>query len=229
MDEYRDILERVDHTLLDVDATWDGYVKLCEEALEYKPAAICVPSSRVGFCVNRIGDIPVCTTISFPNGYAHRYSKAEEVNIAAFYGAKEFDMVINVGDVKSGDYEDVLLDITTVVQVVKKISETTGEKHILKVIIETSLLTDDEKKRMCEIVGESGADYIKTSTGFYRHGATFEDVELLRKYSPPHVKVKAAGGIHTLGCAREFIRLGADRLGTSKIVNLIKGKLGEDY
>jgi deoxyribose-phosphate aldolase len=212
----KEILARADHTLLGVTATAQDYIKLCEEGLTFNVASVCVPPSRVKLCADHAaGKLAICTVVGFPNGYADPTAKAYEAATALQAGASEIDMVIDIGRAKEHDYAAILADI-------KKVREATG-KHILKVIIETALLTQDEKIALCKVVGDSGADYIKTSTGFAPTGATFEDVALLRKHSPPHVKVKAAGGIASLDDAIRFIELGADRLGTSRIVKIVQG------
>ena len=219
-EQQQNLLAKVDHTLLGVTATRADYIKLCDEGATYKVASVCVPPSRVSLCVNHLaGKIPVCTVVGFPNGYME--AKAYETELAIKQGATEIDMVIDLGRVKEKDFEYVLSDIKQV--------RAACEGHILKVIIETAHLTQEEKITLCDIVSTSGADYIKTSTGFAGGGATFEDVELLRKYVKPHIKVKAAGGITTMEDAIRFVELGADRLGTSRIVKLIQGLEGSGY
>ena len=216
------LLARVDHTLLGVTATEADYIKLCDEGAEYKVASVCVPPSRVELCVKHLaGRIPVCTVVGFPNGYMDSMAKARETEIAIQQGATEIDMVIDIGRVKDKDFEYVLADIRAV--------RAACEGHILKVIIETAHLTPEEKIKLCGIVSTSGADYIKTSTGFAGGGATFDDVALLRQHVASHVKVKAAGGITTLEDAVRFVELGADRLGTSRIVKLAQGLKGSGY
>ncbi|MCL2189894.1 MAG: deoxyribose-phosphate aldolase [Defluviitaleaceae bacterium] len=218
----KEILSRVDHTLLGVTATAPDYLKLCDEGLQYQVASVCVPPSRVALCANHTaGKLAICTVVGFPNGYADTEAKAHEAAAAIRAGATEIDMVIDIGMAKEHNYAAILADI-------KKVRAACGT-HILKVIIETALLTEEEKIALCGTVGESGADYIKTSTGFALTGATFEDVALLRKHSPAHVKVKAAGGIATLEDAKKFIELGADRLGTSRVVKLVQGMEGTGY
>ena len=212
-----DILKHVDHTLLSVTATSEEYIKLCDDGMKYGVASVCIPPSRVFECAQYVrkndSKLPICTVVGFPNGYNQTQTKVNESAEAIIQGATEIDMVINIGKLKERDYIAVSQDI--------KMVRRATEGYILKVIIETALLTDDEKKAMCEIVNNSGADYIKTSTGFASGGATFYDVILLRKYSAPHVKVKAAGGITTLDDAIRFIKLGAERLGTSRIIKLV--------
>ena len=218
----KEILSYVDHTALGVTAVAADYIKLCDEGLQFNVASVCVPPSRVAVCAEHLaGKLAVCTVVGFPNGYTDPAAKAYETETALRAGATEIDMVIDIGKTKEQNFAAVLADI-------KKVRAAAG-KHILKVIIETALLTEAEKIALCQTVGESGADYIKTSTGFAPTGATFEDVALLRKHSPPHVKVKAAGGITTLDDARKFIELGADRLGTSRIVKIVQGMEGSGY
>jgi len=216
------LLARVDHTLLKVDASEADFIRLTDEASEYEVACICVPPSRVSFCANRLaGKIAVGSVTGFPNGYNDPEAKAYEAERIISLGAVEIDMVIDIGKVKDGNYAYILEDIRR--------SRKATEGYILKVIIETALLTADEKIKLCKVVSESGADFIKTSTGFAGGGATPEDVELLRKHTEPHVKVKAAGGINSLEDAFCFAELGADRLGTSRIVKLAKGINGCGY
>ena len=217
-DRLKQMLPCVDHTLLSVTATEYDFRVLCDEAVEYNVASVCVPPTRVEFCANYLdGRVPVCTVVGFPNGYMLGHVKMYETARAINQGAKEIDMVANISLIKEGAYSGVLAEI----EMVKK----TAEMCILKVIIETCLLTDEEKIKMCKVVGESGADYIKTSTGFAGGGATFDDVKLLREHSPAHVKVKAAGGISSFEDAYKFIEFGAARLGTSKIVRLVQGMI----
>ena len=213
--ELSEILERVDHTMLSVSATKVDYLKLCDEGIRYGVASVCVPPSRVKFCASQSdGQLKVCTVIGFPNGYHDTDTKVNEALLAIRHGASEIDMVIDIGKAKEHEYADILDDIKQVR------SATKG--FVLKVIIETALLTNDEKIALCDVVNNSGADYIKTSTGFANGGATFADVMLLRKHVMPSVRVKAAGGISTLEDAIRFIELGADRLGTSRIVKIAK-------
>ena len=221
--EIKDILARVDHTLLSVDSTWDEIKAICEDAIKYQTASVCIPAAYVKRATEYIKEeaneqklppVKVCTVIGFPNGYATTAAKCFEAEEAIMNGADEIDMVIHVGALKDKRYDDILKDI-------KSVKTVCGDK-VLKVIIETCLLTDEEKIKMCEIVNESGADYIKTSTGFSKGGATKEDVALFAKYIKAPVKIKAAGGISSLADAETFIRLGADRLGTSRIVKIVK-------
>ena len=213
--ELQDILSRVDHTLLAQGATWKEIKAICDDGIKYGCASVCIPASYVKQAAEYVaGKIAVCTVIGFPNGYDTTAAKCFEASDAVANGASEIDMVINIGWVKDGLYDKVLSEIRDV----------KGHCHgkLLKVIIETCLLTDAEKIELCRVVSESGADYIKTSTGFGGGGATREDVALFKKHVTPHVKIKAAGGIADLNDARDFIALGADRLGTSRIVKAVK-------
>ena len=210
-----EILGYVDHTLLSQTASWEEIRRLCDEAMEYRTASVCIPPAYVRRAKEYVGDkMNVCTVIGFPNGYNTAEIKAAEAEDAVKNGADEVDMVINLGWVKDGLYDLVEEEI----RAVKK----AARGRILKVIIETCLLTEDEKIKMCEIVTKAGAEYIKTSTGFSTGGATFADVELMRKHVGKEVKVKAAGGISSFDDAEEFIRLGAERLGTSRLVKIMK-------
>lgn len=217
--EIKEILSHVDHTLLAPTATRAEIRKICDEGVKYGTASVCIPASYVADAKSYVGNrTRVCTVIGFPNGYATTSAKAFMAADAVSRGADEIDMVINLGWLKDGKYSDVEAEIAMV-------REACGD-HILKVIIETCLLTEEEKIRMCEAVTAARADYIKTSTGFSTGGATFEDVKLFKKYVGPDVKIKAAGGISSFEDARKFIELGASRLGTSRLVNLAKaGKL----
>lgn len=209
--EKKDILGRVDHTLLKQTATWEQIETLCREGMEHATASVCIPPCYVKRAKEYTGEnLAICTVIGFPNGNMTTAAKVFETEDAVRNGADEIDMVINIGMVKEGLYEQVLEEI-------RQIKAACAGK-CLKVIIETCLLTENEKKEMCRVVTQSGADYIKTSTGFSTGGATREDVALLRKYSGPRVKVKAAGGIASLQDAEDFIALGADRLGTSRLI-----------
>ena len=213
--ELKEILKACDHTLLTQTAAWAEIRQVCDDGIRYGCASVCIPASYVRQAAEyAAGRIPVCTVIGFPNGYSTTAAKCFEAADAIKNGAAEIDMVINLGWVKDGKYDDVLAEI-------KAVKAACGDK-LLKVIIETCLLTQEEKIRMCEVLAQSGAEYIKTSTGFSTGGATFQDVALLRQYCPPHVKVKAAGGIASLADAEKFLSLGADRLGTSRIVALAK-------
>lgn len=209
------ILNAVDHTLLSQTATLEQIFALCDEGLKYKTASVCIPLSYVKKAKEYVGDrLKICTVIGFPNGYSTENVKCFEATEAVVLGADEIDMVINIGDVKNGDYDKVLREI-------KAVKKACAGK-LLKVIIETCLLTEDEKIKMCRVVSQSGAEYIKTSTGFSTGGATAEDIKLFAENVEPHVKIKAAGGISTLEDAELFLSLGASRLGTSRIIKLIK-------
>lgn len=215
--EQSKIVGTVDHTLLKQVTTWEQIKELCDDAMKYHTASVCIPASYVKQAKEYVGDaMRVCTVIGFPNGYSTTAVKVFETQDAVQNGADEIDMVINIGWVKDGLYEQVEDEI-------KKIKQACGG-HILKVIIETCLLTDEEKIRMCEVVTSSGADYIKTSTGFSTNGATFDDVALFAKHVGPNVKIKAAGGIASMEDAERFISLGASRLGTSRIIQIIKNE-----
>ena len=213
--ELQDILSRVDHTLLAQGATWKEIKAICDDGIKYGCASVCIPASYVKQAAEYVaGKIPVCTVIGFPNGYDTTAAKCFEASDAVEGGASEIDMVINIGWVKDGLYDKVLSEIRDV--------KGHCRGKLLKVIIETCLLTDTEKIELCRVVSESGADYIKTSTGFGGGGATREDVALFKAHVAPHVKIKAAGGIADLNDAKDFIALGADRLGTSRIVKAVK-------
>ena len=213
--ELQNILSRVDHTLLAQGATWKEIKAICDDGIKYGCASVCIPASYVKQAAEYVaGRIAVCTVIGFPNGYDTTAAKCFEASDAVDNGASEIDMVINIGWVKDGLYDKVLSEIRDV--------KGHCRGKLLKVIIETCLLTDAEKIELCRVVSESGADYIKTSTGFGGGGATREDVALFKKHVAPHVKIKAAGGIADLNDAKDFIALGADRLGTSRIVKAVK-------
>ena len=213
--ELQAILSRVDHTLLAQGATWKEIKAICDDGIKYGCASVCIPASYVKQAAEYVaGRIPVCTVIGFPNGYDTTAAKCFEASDAVANGASEIDMVINIGWVKDGLYDKVLSEIRDV--------KGHCRGKLLKVIIETCLLTDAEKIELCRVVSESGADYIKTSTGFGGGGATREDVALFKAHVAPHVKIKAAGGIADLNDAKDFIALGADRLGTSRIVKAVK-------
>ena len=213
--ELNEILSKVDHTLLAQTATWEEIRAICDDGMKYHTASVCIPASYVKQAAEYVdGKLTICTVIGFPNGYSTTASKCFEATDAVHNGAEEVDMVINIGWVKDQRWDDLLEEIKAVKQ--------HCEGRLLKVIIETCLLTDEEKIKMCEIVSESGADYIKTSTGFSTAGATFHDVELFAKHVKPGVKIKAAGGISSLEDAEKFIELGASRLGTSRVVKIVK-------
>lgn len=210
------ILSMVDHTLLLQTSTWEEIRALCDDAIHYGTASVCIPPCFVQQAKEYVGNqMKICTVIGFPNGNHTTATKVFETMDAVNNGADEIDMVINVGMLRAKDYDYVLNEI-------REIKEACGEK-ILKVIIETCLLTDEEKIRMCEIVTESGADFIKTSTGFSTGGATFDDIALFAEHVGEKVKIKAAGGISSMEDAEKFIALGASRLGTSRIVKIVKG------
>ena len=220
--ELKKILATVDHTLLAQGATWEEIRNICDDGMKFETASVCIPASYVKQAKEYVGEkLAICTVIGFPNGYSTTAVKCFETEDAVKNGADEIDMVINVGWVKDKRWDDLLSEI-------KAIKASCGGK-LLKVIIETCLLTDEEKIKMCEIVSESGADYIKTSTGFAGGGATREDVALFAKHVKSHVKIKAAGGISNLQDAEDFIALGASRLGTSRIVKAVKGLEGSGY
>ena len=213
--ELSEILSKCDHTLLKQTAVWEDIRLLCDEGMEYGVASVCIPPCFVAEANKYLaGRLPICTVIGFPNGYHSSPVKFIEAAEAASDGADELDMVVNIGWVKAGLYDKVREEIDEVRRICGK--------RILKVIIETCLLTEEEKVQMCRVVSESGADFIKTSTGFAGGGATREDVALIKANITPPLKIKAAGGIATLADAEDFIRLGADRLGTSRLVKLAK-------
>ncbi len=213
--ELAQLLSRVDHTLLTQTATWPEIRQLCDDGLRCGCASVCIPPSYVKQAVGYLaGQLPVCTVIGFPNGYSTTAVKCCEAADAVANGAAEIDMVINLGWVKDGRWDALLSEIQAV--------QDACHGNVLKVIIETCLLTEAEKIRLCEIVSQSGADYIKTSTGFAGGGATWADVALLKQHIAPHLKIKAAGGIATLQDGADFLALGADRLGTSRIVKAVK-------
>lgn len=212
------ILAAVDHTLLKPESTWPQIQEICDDAMAYHTASVCIPASFVARCKAYMQGKPdavrVCTVIGFPNGYATTETKVFETADAVRNGADEIDMVIDIGMLREGRDEDVLAQINAI--------KAACAGRVLKVIIETCLLTDEEKIALCKAVSDSGADFIKTSTGFSKAGATFHDVELFARHVAPHVKIKAAGGISSLEDAERFIQLGASRLGTSRIVKLAK-------
>ena len=215
--ERNEIYRRVDHTLLAQTATWEEIRGICDDALAYETASVCIPPSYVGRAKEYLGDrMAVCTVIGFPNGYNTTAVKVFETEDAVANGADEIDMVINIGWLKDREYDRLRDEIRQV--------KAACAGRILKVIIETCLLSEEEKVRMCGIVTEAGADFIKTSTGFSAAGATFDDIRLFAEHVGEGVRMKAAGGIKSFGDAEEFIRLGADRLGTSRIVKLAKAE-----
>ena len=213
----KEILKHIDHTLLKAVATWEDIKVLCDEAIEYGTASVCVPACYISRIHETYGDkINICTVVGFPLGYSVTEAKVLETRKAIEDGANEIDMVINISDVKNGDFEKVTKEIAA-------LKEACGDK-ILKVIIETCYLTEEEKIAMCKSVTEAGADYIKTSTGFGTAGATIEDIRLFKKYIGPNVKMKAAGGVKTVADLEVFINEGCDRIGTSSAVNMLKGE-----
>ena len=210
-----EILNKVDHTLLTQTATWEEIREILDDAMKYHTASACIPAAYVKQAAEYVqGRLPICTVIGFPNGYHTTAVKVFETKDAVANGASEIDMVINIGFLKDKRYEEIEEEIRQV--------HAACEGRILKVIIETCLLTEKEKIKMCEIVTKAGAEFIKTSTGFSTAGATFEDVALMRKYTGKNVKVKAAGGIASFSDAEKFIELGAERLGTSRLVKIMK-------
>jgi deoxyribose-phosphate aldolase len=220
--ELNALLSHVDHTLLTQTATWAEIKSICDDGVAYGCASVCIPASYVKQAAAYLGGrCAVCTVIGFPNGYSTTAVKAFEAADAVQNGADEIDMVINLGWAKDGRWDDLLAEIKAV--------RVACPGKILKVIIETCLLTDEEKIKLCQIVSDSGADYIKTSTGFSTAGATRADVALFAAHVAPHVKIKAAGGIASLQDAEDFLALGADRLGTSRIVKLVKGQTAQGY
>lgn len=219
--DIKDILSKVDHTLLAPEATWEEIMQVCDQGIKYRTASVCIPASFVKkaaeYCEGRV---KVCTVIGFPNGYSTTAAKCFEAGDAVKNGADEIDMVINIGWVKEGRYGDILKEINAV--------KAACDGKILKVIIETCLLSRDEKIKMCQTVSESDADFIKTSTGFSKAGATAEDIKLMAENMKNGKKVKAAGGIATLADAERFIELGAHRLGTSRIIKIIESEETEN-
>ena len=214
--ELNTILSKCDHTLLAQTATWEEIKAICDDGMKYHTASVCIPASFVNQAKAYVGKkLPICTVIGFPNGYDTTAAKCFMASDAVDNGADEVAMVINIGWAKEGQWAEITGEIAAVKKACKG--------KLLKVIIETCLLTDEEKIAMCRCVSDSGADYIKTSTGFSKAGATFADVALFKKHVAPHVKIKAAGGISSLEDAEKFIELGADRLGTSRIVKIAKG------
>ena len=218
--EMKEILSKVDHTLLSQSATWEQIKAICDDGMKYHTASVCIPASYVKQAADYVdGKLPICTVIGFPNGYDTTKAKCFEASDAVENGAQEVDMVINIGWVKDQKWDALLEEIKAV--------KAACRGRLLKVIIETCLLTDDEKIKMCEIVSASGADYIKTATGFSTAGATFHDVELFAAHVTNSVKIKAAGGISSIADAEKFIELGASRLGTSRIVKIVKQQEAE--
>lgn len=220
-----EIMSHVDHTLLTQTATWAEIKKICDEGMEYHTASVCIPPSYVKqakeYVEETSGNLAICTVIGFPNGYQTTAVKRYETEVALSEGADEIDMVINLGWVKAGRFDLIEEEI--------RILKQACSNKILKVIIETCLLTDEEKIQMCKVVSASGADYIKTSTGFSTGGATFDDIRLFAAHVESHVKIKAAGGISSMADAEQFIELGADRLGTSRMIKLVQGNDAAGY
>lgn len=215
--DINNILSHCDHTLLAVDATWNDIRQICDDGMKYKTASVCIPASYVKQASEYVdGKLAICTVIGFPSGYSTSPVKAFEARNAVENGADEIDMVINVGWAKDGRFDDILNEI-------KEVKSACGDK-ILKVIIETCLLSDDEKKEMCRVVTESGADFIKTSTGFSKGGATREDIALFAANIGENIRMKAAGGIRSFEDAEDYLALGCERLGTSAIVKLVKNQ-----
>ena len=227
--DVKEILKHVDHTLLKQTATWEEIKQICDDGIKYGCASVCIPQTFVNHAAHYVaeqqhygfGQLPICTVIGFPNGYSTTAVKVFETEDAIRNGADEIDMVINIGWAKDQRWDDILNEIKAV--------KASCQGRILKVIVETCLLTEAEKIKLCELVTASGADYIKTSTGFSTGGATREDVALFARHVGPSVKIKAAGGISSMQDAEDFLALGADRLGTSRIVKLVKGQQGEGY
>ena len=217
-----DIFKTVDHTLLAQTATWEEIKEICDDAIKFQTASVCIPASYVKRAKDYVdGKMAICTVIGFPNGNMTTKTKEFETKDAIENGADEIDMVINIGWLKDRKYQDVEQEIRT-------LKEACGDR-ILKVIIETCLLTEEEKIKMCELVTNAGADYIKTSTGFSTGGAIFDDIRLFAKHVGEGVKIKAAGGISSMDDAEKFLALGADRLGTSRIVKIVKKEEGAGY
>ena len=220
--DIKEILKHVDHTLLLQESTWEEIKQICDDAMKYETASVCIAPSYVKQAAEYMGDkMAVCTVIGFPNGYMTTKAKEFETKDALENGASEIDMVINIGWLKDKKYDLIENEIKALKAVCKD--------KILKVIIETCFLTDEEKIKMCEIVTNAGADYIKTSTGFGGAGATFEDIKLFSEHIGPNVKMKAAGGISSIEDAEKFLELGADRLGTSRIIKIVKNEEATGY
>ena len=220
--DVKNILAHCDHTLLKQESTWAQIKEVCDDGLKYGCASVCIPASFVKQAADYVGnELKICTVIGFPNGYSTTAVKVFETEDAIRNGADEIDMVINIGWVKDQRWDEVLAEIKAI--------KASCQGRILKVIVETCLLTEAEKIKLCELVTESGADYNKPSTGFSTGGATREDVALFKAHIGPGVKIKAAGGISSLQDAEDFMALGADRLGTSRIVKLVKGEHAEGY
>ena len=219
-----EILKHIDHTQLKPFATWKDIEKLCEEAIQYQTASVCIPPAYIKRVHEKYGEkINICTVVGFPLGYSVTYAKVAEIDQALADGCNEIDMVVNISDVKNGDFDKVQEEI--------RILKNACKGHILKVIIETCFLTEEEKTAMCKAVTNAGADYIKTSTGFGTGGATIEDIRLFKKHIGPDVKMKAAGGVKTKEDLIQFLEEGCDRIGTSSAVSMLQGtqKNEKDY
>lgn len=216
-----EILGHVDHTLLNPVATWEDIQKICNDAIEYKTASVCIPACYISRIHEKYPELNICTVVGFPLGYSCTEAKVTETKKALEDGANEIDMVINITDVKNKLFDKVTQEI-------KALKEVCGDK-VLKVIIETCYLTEEEKISMCKSVTEAGADFIKTSTGFGTGGATIEDVKLFKKHIGPNVKIKAAGGVSTVSDLEMFINEGCERIGTSRAVGLLKGEATQGY
>lgn len=220
--EIKDMLNKVDHTQLKAFATWKDIEKLCDEAVEYKTASVCIPPCYIKRVKDKYNDeIKICTVVGFPLGYCVTSAKVEETKQAIIDGADEIDMVINISDVKNGDFDKVLEEI--------KALRKASEGKILKVIIETCYLTQEEKIKMCKIVSDAKADFIKTSTGFGTAGATLEDIKLFKENVSPEVKIKAAGGVKTIKDMEDFINVGSSRIGTSSAISIVNGQQSKGY
>lgn len=220
--QLKEILSKVDHTLLTQIATWEEIKQIIDDAIEYKTASVCIPASYVKKAKEYAnGKVVICTVIGFPNGYSTIDTKVFETRDAIKNGATEIDMVININELKNKNYKYILEEINSI--------KDACDGCVLKVIIETALLTEEEKKKMCEIISKSNADFIKTSTGFSKAGATFEDIKLFTENVSDRVKIKAAGGISSIDDAIKFIELGVDRLGTSRLIKLAKNEEAEGY
>ena len=224
-----EILNKIDHTLLKPDITFTDIKKLCEEAIHYKTASVCIPPCYVKPVSNEYGNLNICTVVGFPLGYSITAAKVLETERAILSRANEIDMVINISDVKNGNFDFVLEEIKLLKKTCLLTGNHSGSEKILKVIIETCYLTEDEKIRLCEIVTEAGADFIKTSTGFGTAGALLADIELFKKHIGPNVKIKAAGGVKTREDLEVFINAGASRIGTSSAVKLLAGSTVNGY
>ncbi|MEG0178600.1 MAG: deoxyribose-phosphate aldolase [Oscillospiraceae bacterium] len=216
-----EIFKHIDHTLLKATSNWADIQKLCDEAIQYNTASVCVPPSYIARIHNNYPQINICTVIGFPLGYNTTEIKTAEVRQAIADGANEVDMVVNLGDVKNGDFEKVTNEIAAL--------KSAADKHILKVIIETCYLTEEEKIKLCHCVSQAGADYIKTSTGFGTGGATIEDIELFKANIDKNVKMKAAGGVKSKDDLEKFLQAGCERIGTSSAIAILSGAKAKEY